>query len=868
MAKKFQLKNGLQVLLVESHKSPVASIQMWVRTGSADEQKGEEGLSHFIEHLVFKGTRKYGVGEIASIVEGSGGELNAYTSFDQTVFYVTISKQFFQTGLSVISEMMGFPQFDATEIDNEREVVIEEIKRGQDSLGHQASQLLFKTAFKKSAYRVPVIGYDKNIRKVSAKKIRSYYESRYTPPNMFLVVTGDFESKEVQKQIERVFGELKRTPLKKVKRKKEPKQTGTRLAVQTAPFEQSIGYCAWKIPGAGHADIPALDAAALIFGQGDSSRLVKRLRIQEPLVNSIGTGNYLPLEGGLFMLSFGFEKEKFGQVTSAIQDEAQKFLNEGPTEEELKKAILNLESGELYSMETVDGMARRYGAVEFQFRDLKAFDRYFKALRALTPHEVQRVAKKYLVPETLTVTLTAPGETKELKEKAQGWIRQMKADKKKPITTKSSKKKLKIAALKIHPGAKGTPSVELVKLKSGARILLRPSSETAVVSAKVAFMGGMRAEPNGKNGLTELFSRAWMGGTKNLSEEQISDEIDNIAASLSPVVGRNSAGLSFDSLACFEKEGAKLFTDVLTQPLFPETVVAREKELQLQQMKHKKDNPAQIVFQMFLKKMFEGHPYALDQLGEAGQLANIKAEDLQHYWKNVFDPSMCHFSICGQIDRDYWVDTIDKAMQGFANTKKQQHKFPLKALSGKQTYAYEKAEKEQTHLVLGYRSFALGDERRHVLQVIQSILAGQGGRLFIELRDKESLAYSVSPTRLEGIEGGYFGAYIGCSPEKSKKAISMMKIEFQKLMETSVSADELARAKRYTIGRHDIDLQRTSAIASGLLYEDLYGMDYQEIFNYPDLIESVTSEKIRQAANEIFSGPSVLAVVGPQEVEA
>jgi zinc protease len=139
----FQLKNGLKVILTESHKSPVVSAQMWVRTGSADEKKKEEGISHFIEHLVFKGTRKFKVGEIASMIEGAGGELNAYTSFDQTVFYVTLSKQFTDTGLLAISEMMGFPIFDPKEIDNEREVVIEEIKRGKDSLGHRASEALF-----------------------------------------------------------------------------------------------------------------------------------------------------------------------------------------------------------------------------------------------------------------------------------------------------------------------------------------------------------------------------------------------------------------------------------------------------------------------------------------------------------------------------------------------------------------------------------------------------------------------------------------------------------------------------------------------------------------------------------------------------
>jgi zinc protease len=865
MAQKFQLKNGLEVLLVESRKSPVISIQMWVRTGSADEGRGEEGISHFIEHLVFKGTRQFGVGEIAAVVEGSGGELNAYTSFDQTVFYVTISKQFFQTGLTVISEMMGFPNFDPMEIDNEREVVIEEIKRGQDSLGRQASQLLFSTAYKKSAYRVPVIGYDRNIRKVSAKKIRSFYESRYTPPNMFLVVTGDFERKTARAQIEKIFGELRRTPLKRVKRKKEPKQTSPRLAVQATNFEQSIGYCAWKIPGAGHRDIPALDVLALILGQGDSSRLTKRLRIQEPLVNSIGTGNYLPLEGGLFMLSFGFEKEKFARATSAIQEEFEIFLKEGPTPEEVKKAIINLESGELYSMETVDGLARRYGAVEFQFRDLKAFDRYFKVLKALTPADIQKAAQKYLVPETLSVTITSQGDTQELKQKAALWIKEMQRARKVKSKVTASKKGLKIAALKMKPGAGKAPEIEVASLKSGARVLFRPSSETAVVSVRAAVLGGLRYEPKGKNGLVELLSRVWMGGTETRTETQLFDEIDHIAASLSPVVGRNSVGLGFDALSAFEKEGADLFADVLAKPLFSDTVVEREKELQIQQMKHKKDNPGQIVFHQFLKKMFEGHPYALEQLGHPEELKSVTSSDLKDYWKRVFDPRGWHFSICGKIDRDLWLNQLDKALAGGSAGRKESPSLELKPLSQSVT-TFQKLEKEQSHVVLGYRSFPMTDERRHVLYVIQSILAGQGGRLFIELRDKESLAYSVSPTRLEGLEGGYFGAYIGCSPEKTKKAIHMMKIEFEKLMTTPVSQEELARAKRYIIGRHDIELQRTSAIATGLLYEDLYGLDFNEIFKYTEVIESITPEMVRSVSTEVFGGPSVLSIVGPSDI--
>lgn len=866
MVKKLQLKNGLQLLFIESRKSPVISIQMWVRTGSADEKRGEEGLSHFIEHLVFKGTRKYGVGEIASVVEGSGGELNAYTSFDQTVFYVTISKEYFETGLSVISEMMGFPRFDPGEIDNEREVVIEEIKRGQDSLARQASQLLFRTAFRKSAYRVPVIGFDRNIRSVSAKKIRSFFESRYTPPNMFLVVTGDFSTKEAKKRVESVFGELRRTPLRKVTRVREPKQTSARLALQESTFEQSIAYGAWKIPGAGHRDIPALDVAALILGQGDSSRLVRRLRIEEPLVNSIGTGNYLPLEGGLFMLSCGFEKDKFARITNAVHEEMQRFLQEGPTEEEVRRAVINLESGELYSMETVDGLARRYGSVEFQFRDLKAFDRYFKALRSLTPRDIQKVARKYLVPETFTLAITAKGEQGELKAAAQAWIRQQKADRKPKTPARAPAKKIKVASLKMKPGAGDQPKIDLIRLKSGARLLIRPSSETAVVSVRVAMLGGLRSEPRGKNGLVELFSRSWLGGTGNRTEQRMIEDVDDIAASLSPVVGRNSAGLGFDALSVFQKQGAEIFLDALTDPLFPETVVAREKEIQLQQLKHKKDNPGQVAFARFLSRMFEGHPYAHEQIGTASELETVTAQDIRDYWKGIFDPSRLHFSVCGNVDRDAWADLLEVATGRMPKRSATIGSPKLNSLE-KSVSIYEKAEKEQSHIILGFRSYDMTDPRRHTVHLIQSVLAGQGGRLFIELRDKESLAYSVAPTRLEGIEGGYFGAYIGCSPEKGEKAVRMMRAEFRKLIENRVPDDELDRAKRYMIGRHDIELQRTSSIASGLLYEDLYGLDYNELFDYATMIRAITPEMVREVARDLFSRPEVLAVVGPRPVE-
>lgn len=862
MLKKIQLKNGLQVILAPSTKSPVVSVQMWVRTGSADEPRGVEGISHFIEHLVFKGSKKFKVGEIASIVEGSGGELNAYTSFDQTVFYVTISKSYFDTALDVISQMMGFPTFDSQEIDNEREVVIEEIKRGLDSLGRQASQTLFQTAFQKSAYRIPVIGYEKNIRKMSAKKIREFYQDRYTPPNMFLVVTGDFDLKEGQKKVEQYFNQLVKTPLKKFKRPKEPVQKKPRTKLVSTSFQQSICYGAWKIPGAGHKDIPALDVLAFVLGQGDSSRLVQRLRIQEPLVTSVGTGNYLPQEGGLFMLSLGLDKEKWPQIHPILNEEIQKIKNEGPTMDELRKAIVNLESGEHYSMETVDGLARRYGSVEFQFRDLKAFDRYFKALRQLTPKMVQQAAQKYLKPESFSVALTSQGNLKQTKSEVAKWIKSMQVKNKSKIS--ASPKKPKLAVIKKTKSQGQKSDIELLKLSNGSRLLIRESTETAVISAKMALPGGLRYESMTEEGLSELFSRTWVSGTKNKTEAQLFEEIDQIACGISPVVGRNSAGLSLDVLKTFEKQGADLFLESLFEPsLLPEPI-EREKTLQLEQIKHKADNPGQIVFNLFLKEMFAGHPYSKDSLGQAEGLKTLTEQEVRGYWSRIFDPSKMHFVLAGNIDRKFWIEKIEGYLAGFKNKKTSQINLDLKKLETTKS-VYEFSKKEQAHVLFGYRSFDLRDPRRYVMQLIQSILAGQGGRLFLELRDKESLAYSVSPTRLEGLEGGYFGAYIGCSPEKTEKALSMMKIEFEKLVNTKVPEEELDRAKRYMVGRHDIELQRTSAIASSLLYEDLYGLDYREIFNFHEKILPITADEIQKVAEQIFTGPTVTAVVGPKD---
>lgn len=860
MIHKYQLKNGLNVILVQSHKAPVVSVQMWVRTGSADEGKKEEGISHFIEHLVFKGTEKFKVGEIASRVEGSGGELNAYTSFDQTVFYVTISKNFSDVALESISQMMGFPLFDPTEIDNEREVVIEEIKRGQDSLGRSASQLLFSKAYKGHPYSIPVIGYDKNVRSWSPKKLREYFHSRYAPRNMFLVVSGDFEKAQMKFEVQKYFGTFVDYKIKSVKRPKVPKLPLGKVFVQKAAFEQSIGYMAWPVPDLKHKDMPALDVLSLILGQGDSSRLVQKARIENVLCNSIGSGVFSPNQPGLFMISTNFLPAKLGQLLATTKDVLRDLLEKGVSAQEVQKAIINLESEKLYAAETVDGWARQVGSAEFSLRDPKAYEKYTRLISKVTPKDVLRVARKYLSASPL-ITAVTKEETavvsKQFAKFNKDYSKVMKnAAKAKVKPTPVKKLKITKARVKASDGI-------VIENWNGVRVLLAPMEQTEVVSARLVTLGGSRLGDREIPGATELLGRTLACQTNSRSEAELSAQVDGLASGISAVAGRNSVGISVEGIAGFQKSLAEIFFDVASDSKFTDDLIEREKSVMIEQIKAKADNPAQVCLRQFSKMIYGDHPYGQDMLGTPESLSKLTASGTQKLWQQHLKDKNTTLILAGALDLKQWKEQFDKQLAGkISKGSRFAEKLSVQKLDRSVSHK-EVAKKEQAHLVCGFPGLTLNDPRRYALELIQSILAGQGGRLFVELRDKNSLAYSVSPIKAEGIEAGYFGAYIGCSPEKAEKALQMMRAEFNKLKETLVSPAELERAKRYIIGRHDIDLQRTSSISSAVIYNDIYGLDLNEPFKAAEKYGPITAEQIRQVAQDIFSQPEVVSLVSP-----
>tara|TARA_B100001248_G_scaffold262718_2_gene261499 strand:+ start:45633 stop:48245 length:2613 start_codon:yes stop_codon:yes gene_type:complete len=861
MLKKYQLRNKMNVILYPLHKSPVISTQIWVNNGSADEYPGVEGVSHFIEHLVFKGSKKYGVGEIAKGVEAAGGQLNAYTSFDQTVFYITLSKHFSETALDMLSQMMGYPIFDANEIDNEREVVIEEIKRSSDSLARIASQSMFANVFQKHPYGIPIIGYKEVIRKITKKQIVDYYHSQYSPANMTLLVVGDFKEKSMRKSIKKYFDDIPYYKTKKIKRKKEPEAKKLRLEVVPSKFQEARLNLSWKAVAATDEDAYALDLLAAVLGQFESSYLIQRLRVQNPCVNFIYSSSFTPKDPGLFAISAGFENKNLELVLENILHALEECVLESFGPDLLQRAVVNMESEEIYAQQTVDGLSGQLGQNIFYFSDPLYFKKKIKKLKKITTKDLLRVFKKYLRPDYMNITYVYPENEKvgvDLRSFGQDYRAFYKDLEKAHVFDELPvyKKPKRIEAKKHESNG-----VELIQLKSGARVHLVENHDVPIFHLQVAGHGGLRTENEKNNGVANLLSYVWNCGTDSLSEQELASQLESLSTNIQSFSGRNSLGLKMTSLSKNQNASINLFTDILLKNNFKNEIVEREKQQILTAIRNKKDYPAQIAIHNLMQKMFPLHPYSLELEGNEKSLSTLDHKDIEKYKQQHIVKNNLEIVAVGSFDREQLLKDLEKAVSNLEEGNNKKQNFSI-TLPEKEVFTVEEMHKEQNHIFVAYPGLTYTDKDKYKLMLLEAILAGQGGRLFLELRDKESLAYSVSPMHMEGIDAGYFAVYIACSPEKSEKAIRMIKTEIHRLAEELVSEEDLARAKRYLIGKHDISLQKNSSIASAIMFDVLYGADKQDYLEFASYIEKINRADIQDIARKLFAKSSVISGVG------
>ncbi|HEX2100688.1 MAG TPA: pitrilysin family protein, partial [Candidatus Synoicihabitans sp.] len=403
------LPNGLTLILKPDAAAPVASVQVWVKTGSQHEGAHlGAGLSHYLEHMLFKGTERRAGREISTTVQAHGGYINAYTTFDRTVYYIDIPPAHIGLAIDVLADAVLNSTLPPDEVEKEKQVILREIDMGLDDPDHRLWQALFETAFREHPYRQPIIGHRDVFAAVDRNALLAYYRERYVPNNLVVIVAGGFEPDAVRAAVEAHFGSAPRKRLAAVYLPEEPPALAPRQRNLFEDVEVVRGSLAWPVPGLAHADAAALDVLAMVLGHGDSSILWQALREKARVVHSVDASNWNPGTNGLFTVSFTCDAGGGDVAIRGVERTLVTVARRGFTVAQVRKAIRQLVVSEVNGRKTVAGQAARLGVAEVVVGDLDFGRTYFERVQRVTPAELRRVLRDYLVPTRRTTVTLQP----------------------------------------------------------------------------------------------------------------------------------------------------------------------------------------------------------------------------------------------------------------------------------------------------------------------------------------------------------------------------------------------------------------------------------------------------------------------------
>jgi zinc protease len=835
-AKKWTLPNGLTVIVQEDRSAPVASVQAWCETGSIDESNHlGAGLSHILEHMLFKGTETRSNSEIAQKVQDAGGYINAYTSYDRTVFWIDIPAKGAGAAIDILSDAMMNSTLPPEEYTKEQEVIRREFAMGYDDPDRMSSLALFATAYREHPYRLPVIGHLDIYNALTRDQVMEYYKSRYVPNNLFFVVVGDVDAEKIHTQFATFFAKYPQRSLPPVYIPAEPEQLGRRESHTEFKTELTRLNLAWHIPGVTHHDIPALDLLSVILGEGRSSRLYRKLR-ETGIVHAISAFAYAPSSPGLFGVDATLDPEKRSETIKAAIAAVDEIRTQGVTGQEIEKAKKLALSHQFEQLTTMRGKASDLGSNWLLARNLDFSREYLDAIQSVTSADIKRVAETYFQEKNLTVTsLNPPGS---LKAEA-------------------------TAAASVSAG-----EIQKFELPNGVRLLVREDPRLPLVSSIAVFKAGLLAETPERNGLTKLFSKVILKGTATRTAEQIASQIEAVGGGIGSEAGNNSFSVSTKVMKPDLKIGLDILADVLVNPTAPENAIAREKQIQLAGIKEEQEEVTTVARNLIRENLFPHHPYGLRGSGRPETVEKISRADLLDFHKNYVVGKNCVIAVYGDVKAAEVKALVEQALgklpAGEPALKNAAAALPL----AKEATVEENKDKAQAVLMVGFQGADIFNPDNVPLQLIDEACSDLGSRFFIRVREKMGLAYFVGSSQMLGLVPGMFVFYLGTSPEKVDAVQTELVDEIGKLSREGLTEQELARAKEKLIGQQEIRNQSEDAFAYATALDELYGLGFNHYKELKSEVAAVTMDDIKRVAATYFENkPSVIAIVRPQPSE-
>ena len=855
-----RLANGLQVLVLPRHHAPVVVCDLYYPVGSVHEPAGKTGLAHFVEHMLFKGTRRFPKGQIDRLAFVAAGQSNAETGEDLTHYWFAFPSNRWELALAIEADRMRGASFDPHEVEAERQVIIEERARDAESPLSRLDSAHLTHSYVRHPYRNPILGWPDDFASIEVADLKRFYRQHYHPDGAILVIVGDVEADRALDAAAKWFEPIAATGAEPSCPPSiaEPAQVGRRDFHLVEPESVARGLFGWHTVPQGHPDGPALDVLSDILSCGRRSRLWDALVEEQRLATWIDTGQEAAKFAGQFLLQVeampGVDR---GKLERAILETIRTIASDGPNSGELVRSRHRLEAAWRWEQEDLAGLAAGLGhfALNGGWRNWQA---EHDAAIHVSAADLKRVASRYLLNDNLTVGWSVP------RSEASVAVRLVDDGTTRPapkaIPSLPAIAKTINLRLPDHPARLAEFAPTRRELPNGLKVLTEIRPATGIVALELFIDAGMLREA--RPGLAALTGRMLEEGTHRRTAEEMAEAIEDVGGALD--VGSTGASLRVraEDLAM----AVEWLADLAIRPSFPADSFAWLRRKMAAELGSDRDDPSFRADLLFRGLVYGDHPYGRDPRGTAREIARLTLDDVVAHHRQNFAPDRSMLVAVGDFDPANLDKLVARHFGTWTETATNlPNPYPRLVRAARPKSRRVSADGEQVHILLGH----LGIPRNHpdfdALAVADHILGSGPGftdRLSRVIRDELGLAYSVGGGMCDSAdrEAGMFRVSIGTGPDEADRAVAAALEQIRLVHLGQFGDDEVTRACQYLAGAWVFDYQTVEQRAERIVELEWWGLPLDEPTHWPDRIAAMTPARVR-AATRAHIAPNALVRV-------
>jgi zinc protease len=845
-----RLANGLRLLVRRDTSAPVVAIVTYVKAGYFDETDAEVGIAHVLEHMYFKGTPARGPGDIARDTKASGGYLNAGTIYDHTHYYTVLPSSGFAAGLAIQADAYANSLIDSGELARELEVIIEEAKRKTDSASALATETLFELLHDRHRIRRWRIGREAGLRTFTRQMVDGFYRRFYRPSNTVLAIVGDVDPAEARALVERHYGPLRDGIVERTPGPEEPPHVDPsfRYSELAGDIQQTELVFGWRTPALLHDDTPPLDLLAAVLSAGRASRLYRAVR-ERRLASSIVAYDYTPGELGVFVVHAAARPERARSAARAAWDQLRRVRDGEITAVEVERARRVTEAQWLRRFESMEGQANHLASWELAGNWMLG-GAYLDRLLTSDAARLTNVARRWLAPERAGLVAYRPSGAPPVAAGAAEMREALDGERPEALSPL------------VRPGPptpvhgsrawvfeRDEAQVRVFRMSAGVPVLVhrRPG---ALAHLGWFVRGGAVHEPAGATGLTSLMTRASLKGTARRSAQRIAEDAEFLGGVLSAAAAADGFQWTISVPLRRLEEAAELLADVVQRPSFGDEALESERAVALANLAAMRDDMYRWPMRLATQAAWAGHPYGRSVLGTEESLAAMDAAALRRWHAAVAIEAPGVLVCVGDVGPDDGASLATRFFSGLRASEGAE--VPAPTWPDRLIQSEDRRDKAQSALAMLFEGPARDDDARFTAGMIAGVASGLGGRFFDELRDRQSLAYTVMAAPLVRLRAGAFSAYIAMSPEKEEAARSGLLHEFARLRESPVTERELTQAKTYALGSWAIRRESAAAVMGDIADAWLFGRSLSELTEYESRVRAVSAAQMLQLARAHF----------------